>query len=82
MTIKLQKEVEARLLGSLQRYHRENCGDSMGDLQAKLMLDFILREIGPAIYNQAVADAQTAIESRIAELDVDCYEQEYGYWKK
>ena len=41
MAIKLKKDVEAHLLGSLQRYHRENNDENMGELQAKLMLELL-----------------------------------------
>jgi len=56
MPIKLAKESEAFLIGSLKRYAAEELDLAMGDLKAKLFLDYVLREIGPTVYNQAVAD--------------------------
>jgi uncharacterized protein (DUF2164 family) len=82
MAIKLSKEVEDRLLASLQRYCADNLDEEVGQLKARLLLDFCLREIGPSVYNQAVQDAQAALQEKIAELDAYCYETEFAYWKK
>jgi uncharacterized protein (DUF2164 family) len=38
--------------------------------------------LGPSIYNQAIADAQSAMQDKVAELDVTCYEAEFSYWNK
>ena len=82
MAIKLQQEVERRLLTSIQRYCAENMDEEVGELKARLLLDFCLREIAPSVYNQAVLDAQAALHEKIAEIDATCYETEFGYWKK
>ncbi len=82
MAIKLSKEVENRLVGSIRRYCAENMDEEMGELKAKLFLDFCVREIGPSIYNQAVADAQSYLQDKVAELDGTCHETEFSYWMK
>jgi uncharacterized protein (DUF2164 family) len=82
MAIKLDTDTQHRLLTSLQRYCAENFDEDMGDLKARLFLDFCLREIGPAIYNQAVRDAQAVMQEKISEVDTNCYEPEFAYWNK
>jgi len=82
MTIKLSKETEERLLGSIQRFFSAEMDQDIGALKSKLVLDFCVREIGPGIYNQAISDAQNFMQDRVAELDISCHEQEYAYWKK
>jgi len=82
MSIKLTKEVEERLLGSIRRYVAANMEEEIGDLKARLLLDFCLRELGPSIYNQAIADAQTYLQDKVAEMDGSCHEVEFAYWKK
>jgi uncharacterized protein (DUF2164 family) len=82
MTIKLTAETEERLIASLQRYFDVNMDDSLGDLKARLLLDFCVKEMGPSIYNQAILDAQSAMQDKVAELDVNCYEAEFAYWSK
>ena len=82
MTIKLSKEVEDRLRGSIRRYFAENMDGQIGELAATLLLDFCVREIGPSIYNQAIVDAQEYIQERVADMDGFCHEDEFNYWKK
>jgi uncharacterized protein (DUF2164 family) len=82
MAIKLTKENEERLLNSIQRFFNSEMDQDIGTLKSKLLLDFCLRELGPSIYNQAIADAQTHMHDRVTELDISCHEQEFSYWKK
>ena len=82
MAIKLSKQAEQRLIASIKRYCAENMEQEVGDLKASLLLDFCLKEIGPTIYNQAIADAQAHVQDRVADLDNSCYQLEFGYWSK
>lgn len=82
MAIKLPRETERRLIASIKRYFEENMESEIGDLKAKLLLDYCIREIGPSIYNQAIADAQAYLQDKVTDLDSSCYEPELSYWKK
>ncbi len=82
MTIKLESNVEARCLASIKRYFRERLDDDIGDLKASLLLEFVLKEVGPSIYNRAVADAQAKIQDAVMDLDGTCHEPDPGYWNK
>ena len=66
--------------GSIKRFAAEQLDEEMGDLKAHLLLDFVLKEIGPSIYNRAIADAQTYFQSRVADLEGVCHEKEFTYW--
>jgi uncharacterized protein (DUF2164 family) len=81
MAIKLTKEAEQRAVVSIQRYFIENLEDDIGDLKASLLLDYFLREIGPSVYNKAVAEVQAHLQERVTDLDGSCYQPEFGYWK-
>lgn len=81
MAIKLTKENEERLLNSIQRFFSTHLDEEIGTLKSKLVVDFCLRELGPVIYNQAITDAQSHMQDRVAELDISCHEQEFAYWK-
>jgi uncharacterized protein (DUF2164 family) len=82
MTIKLKPDAQARFIASIKRYFAENLDDDIGDLKASLLLDFVLKEIGPSLYNRAVADAQARIQDAALELDSACYEADLGYWSR
>ncbi|HEU4776131.1 MAG TPA: DUF2164 domain-containing protein [Telluria sp.] len=82
MTIEISSESTNAAIGSLQRYFAENMDEPIGSLEAGSLLSFFLKEIGPVIYNKAIADAQARLQERVAELDVEVYEEEFSYWAK
>jgi uncharacterized protein (DUF2164 family) len=82
MTIELAKEERAQAIQSIERWCRENLEEPVGNILAGGLLGFFLEEIGPCIYNQAVADVQERIQMRVMELDIECHEDAFGYWRK
>jgi uncharacterized protein (DUF2164 family) len=80
MAIVLTPETKKQAIASIRRYFAESWDLDVGDLKADLLLDYVLREIGPTIYNRAVADAQVYLRDRVADLEAACYEKEFGYW--
>jgi uncharacterized protein (DUF2164 family) len=82
MAIELPKEIEKELIISIKRFFEEKMEEEIGELKARLVLDFCIREIGPTIYNQAIVDSKRYFSDKIADLDGVCYEPELGYWKK
>jgi len=68
------------MIASIRRYFTEQREEEIGELQAKLLLDFFLEEIAPSVYNAAVGDAQTFLRDRIADLEGACFVPEFGYW--
>ena len=81
MAIKLPPDTEKRLYASIKRFFAEKLEDEIGDLRARLVLDYCLREIGPTVYNQAIADAQAWMQGKVADLDGSRFEPEFNYWK-
>lgn len=82
MTIELGKEARKEAIASIERYFRENMDEPIGNVAAGGLLGFFLEEIGPAIYNQAVADAQERLQARVSELDIEVHQDEFQYWRK
>lgn len=80
MSIELPDEKRKTLIASIQRYFDQNMDEPIGNLAAGALLNYILQEIGPTIYNKAVADAQSRMQARITELDLEVYEDEFTYW--
>jgi uncharacterized protein (DUF2164 family) len=80
--LELTKPQRTAAITSIQRYFQENRPDTIGDLPAGLLLNFILEEIGPVIYNQAVADAQSRLTQRVADLSGELYADEFQYWPR
>jgi uncharacterized protein (DUF2164 family) len=82
MTIELSRQDRAQAIASIERYFRENMEEKIGNIAASGLLGFILEEIGPSIYNKAVADAQERLQARVSELDFEVHEDEFVYWRK
>jgi uncharacterized protein (DUF2164 family) len=82
MAIELNKEARKQAIASIERYFSENMDERIGNIQAAAILNFFLEEIGPCIYNQAIADAQQQLQTRVDELDIECHADEFRYWQK
>ncbi len=82
MTIELTEQKRKDAIASIQQYFVKNMPEEIGNLPASLLLNFFLEEIGPAIYNKAVTDAQQRLQARIAELDSELYVDEFQYWNR
>ncbi len=82
MSIKLGDEARRRLVASIRRFFLEKLEEDIGDLKASLVLDYMLQEIAPAAYNQAIADAQAFMMERAGDLEVSLHEPENGYWPR
>jgi uncharacterized protein (DUF2164 family) len=82
MPIELSKELRNQAIQSIERYFRENMDEPIGNIAAGALLGFLLEEIGPTIYNKAVADVQERLQLRVSELDLEVHEDEFTYWRK
>jgi uncharacterized protein (DUF2164 family) len=82
MTIELPKEAREEAQTSLARYVDEHFEERIGNVAASQLLDFFLEEIGPSIYNKAVADVQERMQARVADLTGEVFEDEFQYWRR
>ncbi len=81
MSIELTKEARQEAIASIQRYFEENMEERIGNIAAGGLLGFFLEEIGPLVYNQAIAQAQERLAQRVAELDIELHQDEFQYWR-
>ncbi len=82
MTLELSKESRADAIASIRRYFEENLSEPIGELAAGLLLNFFLEDIGPIVYNRAIADAQHRMEQRAADLSGELFFPEFQYWPR
>jgi uncharacterized protein (DUF2164 family) len=73
----LVEPVRKQAVASLRAYAAENFDNELSELQATLLLDHVLSDIGPAIYNQAAADARAYVEDRAADLEAALHKAEF-----
>jgi uncharacterized protein (DUF2164 family) len=82
MKIEISQQARADAVASIQRYFEENLPEPIGELPAGLLLDFVIEEIGPVIYNRAIADAQARMATRVSDLRGELFADEFQYWPK
>ncbi len=82
MSIELSREHRAQAIASIERYFAENRDERIGNIAAGALLAFFVEEIGPCIYNQAVAKVQERLLARVTEVDVEVHEDAFGYWAR
>lgn len=78
----LSPEARTRAVASLKRYFEEELEQEIGDLRVGLLLDYLLGELGPTVYNLAIADARAFFEERAADLEGVCYRAEFPWWDR
>lgn len=76
------ENVRKQAIAALRQYAAANLDEEIGDLKAGLLLDFILSELAPSIYNQAIADARAFFEERTSDLAAICYHDEFPSGRK
>ncbi|HUR25322.1 MAG TPA: DUF2164 domain-containing protein [Candidatus Thermoplasmatota archaeon] len=81
MPITIPKQTEKDLLKSIKRFSAEHLDGEFGDLKAALLLEFCLKEIGPTVYNQAIADAQAYLQEKAEDLPGVRHQPEFAYWQ-
>ena len=82
MTISLSDDARKQAVASIKRYLADELDQDVGELKAGLLLEFFLKEIAPSVYNGAIADAQTYLRDRVADLDGACSVPEFAYWPR
>jgi uncharacterized protein (DUF2164 family) len=82
MPVTLSDDATEKALKSIRRYFVEQLDQEIGELPSRLLLEFVLEEIGPSIYNGAIAEAQVYLRERVADLDGACYMPEFEYWPR
>jgi len=80
--IELTREARAQAVASIERYFQEELDQRIGNIAAGALLGFIVEEIGPLIYNQAVQRVQERLLERVQELDIEFNEEAFQYWRR
>ena len=71
--IKIQREHKLKITSSIQDYFETELSSEIGQLASENLLDFMLKELSPYIYNQALADARKVIEQKMISIEEELY---------
>ncbi len=71
--IKLPREQRETMISNIQHFFEMERGETIGELAADQVLEFVLTSIGPHLYNQALADCRALVNERMAGMEEDIY---------
>ena len=57
-----------RLVSNIKEYFSNELNQDIGAFDAQFLIDFFIKEIGPALYNQGIQDAHRLFSERSEEL--------------
>ena len=76
MRITLSPERRRALLDALRRYFEEEFDEELSPFRAERLLDFLVLELGPPVYNQGVRDASAYIADKLTDIEGEVFERE------
>jgi uncharacterized protein (DUF2164 family) len=76
--IRLEADTRARLVKVIQDHARAEWDEPLSAFKAGTFLDVLVRELGPAVYNQGVRDAAVYMQARLLDLEEEVHERESG----
>ena len=77
MAIKLSDETRDEAISAIKAHFLKERQEEIGNIAAGTLLDFILKQIGPSIYNQGVRDARDRVQTWVTDLDLDLCQTEF-----
>lgn len=75
--LSLPDDERKQALQSLREFASQHLDEVLTELQAMLLLDHVLTDLAPVIYNQALQHARGFIEERAADLDAALHRAEF-----
>ncbi|GMA49272.1 hypothetical protein GCM10025857_06290 [Alicyclobacillus contaminans] len=75
--LKIPREHKQQLIDNIRTYFEVERSESIGELAASNLLDFMMEQLGPIIYNQAIRDARAVVLQQMERMDeeLDVLEQ-------
>ena len=73
ITKKIQRDFKLQIVANIQHFIKKNSDYEMGNLEAEELLDYVIKEISPIVYNQALNDAKNVIQRQVDSLLEELY---------
>jgi uncharacterized protein (DUF2164 family) len=71
--LKLPREEKDEIVRSVQAYFEEERSETIGALGAEQLIDYMIKELGPYLYNKAITDVRAVINEKHNQLDDELY---------
>lgn len=70
---KIPRDQKQMLVRNIQAYIDTGWSASIGELAAANLLDFMMKQVGPIIYNGAIQDVRTVVLQQMERVDEEVY---------
>jgi len=67
----LSPERRAELVVRLQAYFSDEFDEPLSAFRAEELLTFMLKELGPSLYNAGIQDARAFLSDKLDDLDIE-----------
>ncbi|MBW5446523.1 DUF2164 family protein [Cohnella sp. CFH 77786] len=74
--LKLPREQKTEIMERVVTFFEEERSERIGELGAEQFVDFMLKELGPYIYNQALEDVRKLVTEKMNQIDDELYSLE------
>lgn len=74
--IKLPKEQKDHIIGNVRSYFENERSEEIGELAAGQLVDFMIKELAPYLYNKALEDARRVVAEKMNALEEELYSLE------
>jgi|HigsolmetaAR203D_1030402.scaffolds.fasta_scaffold00010_181 uncharacterized protein (DUF2164 family) len=74
--LKLPKDQKDEIIKKVQAFFEEERSETIGILAADQLVDFMLKELGPYVYNKAIADVRVLTAEKAAQFEEELYAME------
>ena len=79
MRVKLTGDRRDRMLRSIRKFFAVELDIELGELAAERILEFVAKELGAPVYNQAIQDARAFLQGKLDDLEGEFYEPDEPY---
>ncbi|WP_276357658.1 DUF2164 domain-containing protein [Cohnella caldifontis] len=80
--IKLPKEEKEAIVRQVQVYFQEERSESIGELAAEQLIDFMMKQLGSYFYNKAISDMRSVVQEKFAQIDDELYALEIPKYRE
>lgn len=67
----LSDERRSQIVEALQGYFHSQFDETLSAFRADELVDFMIAQIGPSLYNQAIQDARAYMAEKLDDLDTE-----------
>jgi len=73
IVLKIPREYKHSLVNEIQSYFETERSEKIGDLAAENFLEFMIKQLGPVIYNQAIKDCRAVVMQQMERVEDEIY---------